>query len=221
MSAARMILVFVCGLLGLIAVYLLLAGPAEPLEIELRPISDDAAGLPEPAVIPVVADANTCQDAAQSMRLFYAPDTSAMSGESEARLHISGVVYAADALTPLSGALVEVWRADAERMDNPRPDVIFRGQFLTDADGRYEFTTMRPVRPDTPYLNIRVSYQDQCPLVIQLRIATAPQQNKTLTKTVAVPSFRSTNPLYAQKNVTGPVLHGPVDIILPVPPPQY
>jgi protocatechuate 3,4-dioxygenase beta subunit len=121
----------------------------------------------------------------------------------------------------LSGALVEVWRADAERMDNPRPDVIFRGQFRTNTDGRYEFTTMRPVRHDTPYLNIRVSYQDHCPLVIQLRIATIPQPNKVLTKTVAAPSFHSTKSLSVQKNVTGPVLHGPVDIILPVPPPEY
>ena len=96
------------------------------------------------------------------------------------RLKISGRVYAADCVTPLAGAVVEVWQADSEgNYDNeagdPGPDVwVLRGQVVADACGNYAFESVLPGR----YLNgnqyrpvhihYRVTHPDTAPYVTQL-----------------------------------------------------
>jgi catechol 1,2-dioxygenase len=76
------------------------------------------------------------------------------SGEGE-RLVISGIVYASDCVTPLGGAIVEVWQADAAgHYDNegadPGPNVwVLRASIETDPCGRYEYESVIPGR----YLN--------------------------------------------------------------------
>lgn len=64
-------------------------------------------------------------------------------------LVISGVVFKADGRTPLADASVYVYQTDAagayakdnvRASDNPR----LRGYLRTDAEGRYEFRTIRP-----------------------------------------------------------------------------
>jgi protocatechuate 3,4-dioxygenase beta subunit len=64
-------------------------------------------------------------------------------------LVINGVVFQADGRTPLRGASVYVYQTDARgyyapdnarASDNPR----LRGYLRTDAQGRYEFRTVRP-----------------------------------------------------------------------------
>jgi protocatechuate 3,4-dioxygenase, beta subunit len=68
------------------------------------------------------------------------------------RIIVSGRVLDEDA-RPLAGALVEIWQANAAgryrhvKDDHPAPlDPNFSGagRTITDADGRYEFTTIKP-----------------------------------------------------------------------------
>jgi hypothetical protein len=153
------------------------------------------------------------------LRFFYHPDPATLANDDQDRLLISGVVYAWDSITPLPGVLIEVWGAEAEGMHDPRADYIFRGQFLTDAAGHYKFTTLKPVRQDTPYLNLRASYRAYCPLLIQLHIVADSQPGGVFTQKVSPPAVRSSKPFFAQVSVTGPVLQGSLDMVLPVPPP--
>lgn len=70
-------------------------------------------------------------------------------GEAGESLVISGVVFQADGRTPLRGASVYIYQTDARgyyapdnarASDNPR----LRGYLRTDAQGRYEYTTVKP-----------------------------------------------------------------------------
>lgn len=65
------------------------------------------------------------------------------------RLTVTGVVYGADGKTPLAGASVYVYHTDnngrytpGARDDNRNPRL--RGYLRTDAQGRYEYTTIKP-----------------------------------------------------------------------------
>src|SRR5687767_3813605 len=70
-------------------------------------------------------------------------------GEPGERLVVSGVVFGADGRTPMPGASVYVYQTDARgyyaaddarASNNPR----LRGYLRTDAQGRYEYRTVRP-----------------------------------------------------------------------------
>jgi len=64
-------------------------------------------------------------------------------------VNLNGAIYRDDGITPLKGALVEIWQCDAERhYDNTSPDYLFRGALITAQDGRYAFKTVVPV----PYM---------------------------------------------------------------------
>ncbi|HVZ38419.1 MAG TPA: FlgD immunoglobulin-like domain containing protein [Candidatus Kapabacteria bacterium] len=73
------------------------------------------------------------------------------------RLSISGIVYANDCATPIAGAVVDVWAANNDGCYNnnnecsPHSDDRFnlRGRMLTDQQGAYAFSTVKPGR----YLN--------------------------------------------------------------------
>jgi catechol 1,2-dioxygenase len=66
-------------------------------------------------------------------------------GEPGERLSISGVVYGPDCETPLRGALLDVWQADATGAYHADTDTYrLRGQLLTDDDGAFAFETIRP-----------------------------------------------------------------------------
>jgi catechol 1,2-dioxygenase len=61
------------------------------------------------------------------------------------RIRIQGSVFAADCTTPLAGALLDIWHADADgNYHDAKEQYRLRGQILTDARGRYEFETIRP-----------------------------------------------------------------------------
>jgi catechol 1,2-dioxygenase len=67
-------------------------------------------------------------------------------------LHVSGRVSALDG-SPISGATVDVWQVQGNgRYDvqDPERGLNLRGIFTTDADGRYEFHTVRPVDYTVP-----------------------------------------------------------------------
>lgn len=86
---------------------------------------------------------------------FYRPDAPHLPlgadlcrGGPGARLAVTGRVTSADG-TPLPGATVEVWHANAEgRYENQDPDNQpehnLRGRFTADAAGRFHFRTIRP-----------------------------------------------------------------------------
>jgi hypothetical protein len=63
-------------------------------------------------------------------------------------LYLSGVVRAADCATPLAGALVDVWQANADGAYDG-VGYTLRGRLHTDDRGRYELVTLVPGR----YLN--------------------------------------------------------------------
>lgn len=65
------------------------------------------------------------------------------------RLTVSGVVFGADGKTPLAGASVYVYHTDAAGLYTPGPkddnrNPRLRGYLRTDAQGRYEYTTIKP-----------------------------------------------------------------------------
>ena len=77
--------------------------------------------------------------------------------ESGERLIVTGQVFGPDGKTPLAGASVYVYHTDAkglytpETNDNRNPRL--RGYMRTDAQGRYEFSTIKPA----PYPNNRIA----------------------------------------------------------------
>ena len=98
-----------------------------------------------PAQAPQVAEKN-------------APSKIAVAAKAEPgeRLTVTGSVYGSDGKTPLSGVSVYVYHTDAkglytpENNDNRNPRL--RGYMRTDAQGRYEFSTIKPA----PYPNNRI-----------------------------------------------------------------
>jgi hypothetical protein len=164
---------------------------------------------PQPTPSPVQLGQQLCPATPQARLHTYIAETAAISGE---RLTISGIVYASDATTPLSGVLIDIWRAGAEPMNDPYPPALFSGRILTDKAGYYEFTTMRPAGQHEPNLYYRLSYQEFCPVLMQLHLLAETQPRH--------PSSNGASRYSPQGEMTGPVLRNPVDIILPVPPPK-
>jgi protocatechuate 3,4-dioxygenase beta subunit len=82
--------------------------------------------------------------------------TIAAKEEPGERLTVSGQVFGPDGKTPLAGASVYVYHTDAkglytpETNDNRNPRL--RGYMRTDAQGRYEYSTIKPA----PYPNNRI-----------------------------------------------------------------
>jgi len=83
--------------------------------------------------------------------------TIAAKEEPGERLVVTGQVFGADGKTTLAGASVYVYHTDAkglytpETNDNRNPRL--RGYMRTDAQGRYEFSTIKPA----PYPNNRIA----------------------------------------------------------------
>lgn len=91
------------------------------------------------------------------------------SGVSGEWLQVSGVVYAADCVTPLGGAVVDVWQADANgAYDNS--GFTLRARMRTEACGRYRFDTILPGNYDTRprHIHYKVSHPDGTALTTQL-----------------------------------------------------
>lgn len=88
-------------------------------------------------------------------------------------LRVSGTVYGCDCVTPLADAEVDVWQADdAGAYDNT--GYVLRGRMKTDAEGRYELTTILPglylngstYRPR--HIHYKVSHPEGTSLTTQL-----------------------------------------------------
>lgn len=75
-------------------------------------------------------------------------DVLVTAGEPGVRLRLEGVVRDGTCAA-VSGAVVEIWHADADGAYDDSEDLRFRGQVATDAAGQYRFETIVPGR----YLN--------------------------------------------------------------------
>jgi catechol 1,2-dioxygenase len=80
-------------------------------------------------------------------------DSIIVSPDNGPRLHVSGVVRSLDG-KPIPGATVDVWQTASNALypqQDPSQDPNnLRGIFTTDANGRYEFLTVRPVDYPVP-----------------------------------------------------------------------
>lgn len=84
-------------------------------------------------------------------------------------LQVVGVVYGADCLTPLAGAVVDVWQANSSGVyDNT--GFTLRARMRTEACGRYRFDTILPGNYDTRprHIHYKVSHPDGAALTTQL-----------------------------------------------------
>ena len=205
MEDLKAVLFYLLGLAGLIVASILFTGQAEVVVNELS------------TVTPIKAGQSDCVPTAMTIAYIYTPNspyttTLAPPDLKGDRLIVSGTVYSADRVTPLPGALLEVWQADAygqfERL---------RAQMQTDANGRYEFTTIKPghYKVDCQFLpahiHYRVSYLDSQPLLTSLFFAGDPYL-------AHIPPVKQAHikSLTADVGSDGPVLHTTFDLILSV-----
>ena len=75
------------------------------------------------------------------------PERTAIAEEGEPgdRVTITGTVSSADCSTPLEGALIEIWHADADGVYHPGSEGFrLRGQFSSGTAGEYAFSSIRP-----------------------------------------------------------------------------
>ncbi len=130
----------------------------------------------------LVASGHTsqCQTSADAMGPFYragAPLRADMrlAGDLGAPLNVQGIVYSDDCITPLSGALVEVWQADGTgAYDNGSADFRYRASLDSGENGGYAFSTNVPgkyltgsqFRPS--HIHFRVSADGHQTLVSQV-----------------------------------------------------
>ncbi len=76
-----------------------------------------------------------------------APERSDLNvyGDEGTPVRISGRVVSSDCLTPVAGAVVEVWHADPDgEYDNDSDGMRYRGRITTDDDGAFEVKTLLP-----------------------------------------------------------------------------
>lgn len=94
------------------------------------------------------------------------------SGVAGDPLQVRGVIYSADCVTPLRGAIVDVWQADEDgEYDNT--GFTLRARMRTDACGRYQFDSILPGNYDNRprHIHYKVSHPDGRSLTTQLYFA--------------------------------------------------
>jgi catechol 1,2-dioxygenase len=134
---------------------------------------------------PAQGTASAATDAPSRLRLGPAAELRASKQAQAAasrgqRLLVSGTVYAADCVTPLAGATLQVWQTDADGVYGPGHGTgslqccYLQGALRTDTRGRYEFTTVKPGRykgqADAPpaHIHFEVRHPDAGGLMTEL-----------------------------------------------------
>jgi protocatechuate 3,4-dioxygenase beta subunit len=109
-----------------------------------------------------------------------------------APIEISGHVYdGLDAAKPLAGAVVEIWHADSDGSYHPNgngpasnykpEEIALRGFVLTDAEGRYRFTTIYPGEYSgrTRHIHFKIRGSGKPELTTQLIVPAKPGDTLT------------------------------------------
>ncbi|MCI0529445.1 MAG: hypothetical protein L0Y56_18555 [Nitrospira sp.] len=192
MEDSKTLLFYLFGLAGLIIVAVLFTGRIESPEIGPLPVSLVPTVTPVGGTVSrTEADQKACSATAQRITMGYIPYLVNMEDN---RLTISGTVYASDSVTPLPGVQIKVWRTTPKPQADPRfpPYYALR---RTNGAGHYEFIIYKPGEVGQLYYQVR--YQDECLLGLQLIFVDVSLQGEP----------------------GGALLRGPVDIVLPAPPP--
>jgi catechol 1,2-dioxygenase len=89
------------------------------------------------------------------------------------RLVMSGTIYAADCRTPLGGAIMDVWQADARGQYDFSERFVLRGKVRANEQGRYQFETIVPAQYGScpPHMHVKISHPGAAPLITQLYFA--------------------------------------------------
>ncbi|MEK6608058.1 MAG: twin-arginine translocation signal domain-containing protein [Myxococcota bacterium] len=160
-------------------------GAAAPRDGALADAAGDAAALADARV----PDGPTPQCAETEDDIegpYYRPgapfrDDVNVRGDAEMPLVIRGHVLGPDCVTPLAGALLDVWQADADGVyDNASADFHLRGRFYADGDGQYAFTTVLPgLYPGrTRHIHLKANADGHVPLTTQIYFAGEPANAK-------------------------------------------
>jgi hypothetical protein len=197
MAKLKVLLPYIFGLVSLL-ISLGVVSRGEWIKAEELPSpTPSVTPLPRPEPFPGASRLARCQPLSQPKFFFYRPTLTANIPQ---HLVISGTVYASD-LSPLPNALVEIWQTDDTQVNQP---TLFTVSMRTDETGHYEFDLMKPTPSRQIYFHYRVTHRDNCPLVMHLHLLVEPQP-------------RVAKHIFAQIKITGPVLGGPVDVVMSVP----
>ena len=203
MANFRVSLAYIFGVVSLI-ISLGVANQGKGVGVEGSPSpTPSAAPLPKPEPFPGAARLARCQALSQPRIFFYSLP---VTHNGEQYLLISGTVYASD-LTPLPDAVVEIWSGQVNPVNHPYSPTLFGHGLRTNEAGHYGVISQRLTRSGQAIVTYRVTYQGYCPLLMLLR-------------PVMEPPPKPAKHIYTQVQITGPVLQGPVDIVLPVPAPH-
>jgi protocatechuate 3,4-dioxygenase beta subunit len=183
---ARTLLIYLAGILGLALVSAMFSVPEEIVDAG-NPIATLTARIPSPTSPPPKIPAG-CRLTPAAGRQGYrsgAPSTNKMSAPPsfqhlEKRLLISGQLLASDCRTPLPDTLVEIWHTDPEGRYDQSDNFYLRGQFRTDAKGRFKFATIPPghyrqgSKWHPVHINFRINHPAIPPLFTRLYFSDDP-----------------------------------------------
>ena len=99
--------------------------------------------------------AGDCETTNDILGPFYRPNAPIRSDLTDSklagtRITVKGKVYKSDCITPVKGAMVEIWQCNAEgEYDNETEDYKLRARWKTNENGEYSFKTILPGK----YLN--------------------------------------------------------------------
>ncbi|MBI1880476.1 MAG: hypothetical protein HYR94_20045, partial [Chloroflexi bacterium] len=230
MDRLKTILLYGLTVAGLILASLWFTSPGDPsdfrLPVTFTPISTatPTAAAGDPQVTPTGVAESGCVPTAGTGANGYLPDVPfsvdlAPPGLKGEHMVISGTVYANDCVTPLPGALVEVWQTDADGNYDRTPPYILRGKMRTDANGRYEFATIKPgpyqlgQQTGPVHIHFQLTYRSEGSFATRLLF----KDDLNLPPSLANSPLAI--PLTKDKGPDGTILRGVFDIIIPVLPP--
>ena len=176
-----------------------IATQGKPAEIALSPTA-----LATTPAIPAGARWTGCRPISRPRSFFYIPSP---TNETEDRVTITGTIYASD-FSPLPDAIIEISQPNFDQVNSAYPPPA-RLLIRTDEAGRYGFTVKKPPPSGGTYLHYEIIYQEGCPFLMHMHLMaelpSQPLKQSGFTRVI---------------EATGPVLRGPVDIVMPVPPPN-
>ncbi|MDX1522092.1 MAG: hypothetical protein R3264_10730 [Anaerolineae bacterium] len=183
------------------------------------------ATSPRPTRVRIESGPDGCITTPWGGRVGYRPEapfqTNLVPPGSEGKiLIVSGTVYAADCRTPLAGAQIEIWHADADGSYQSSP---FRARLITDSNGAYEFTTIKPLPYDAwddvhpARIHYQVSYPGAPTVATQIFFDDDPVLKRRVTSSTQRALIR---PVSTEIGPNGKLFRTTFDISLMIDPPE-